>query len=67
MQEGIEISQLAETVGITPSYLSRIEVGTASGRMRPGTYAALRAALNASDDDLLAPPTEDNSTRKEVT
>lgn len=57
MQQGVEISELAEKAGITPSYLSRLEVGTATGRMRPGRYAALRTALGLPPDDtqLLAP------------
>ncbi|MGW7001310.1 helix-turn-helix domain-containing protein [Streptomyces sp. NPDC054933] len=55
MNRGVEIAELAQAAGITPSYLSRVEVGTASGRMRPGTYTALRDYLKATDQDLLAP------------
>lgn len=55
MDAGIEISELAEEIGITSSYLSRIEVGrTATGRMKPATYVRLRTALGATDDQLLA-------------
>lgn len=68
MALGIEITELADAAGITASYLSRIEVGTATGRMRPRKYAALRTALGVQPDDpqLLAPPGT-NRTRKEVT
>lgn len=58
MDAGIDISQLAAEIGITASYLSRIEVGTASGRMKPRTYIRLRTALNATDKQLLIAPGE---------
>lgn len=60
MRQGLGTEQVAEAAGITRSYLSRLETGKASGRMRPGTYAALRTALHATDDDLLAPTEEVN-------
>ncbi|NWF25302.1 helix-turn-helix transcriptional regulator [Streptomyces sp. PKU-EA00015] len=54
MQAGLEISDLAERAGISRRYLSHLEYGTRS-RMRPRTYTALRAALNSTDERLLAP------------
>jgi transcriptional regulator with XRE-family HTH domain len=62
MQAGIEVQQLAEQVGCTDSYLRKLETGTRT-RMRPGKYVRLRAALSASDDELLT-PTEDITERK---
>ncbi|MCZ7413099.1 helix-turn-helix domain-containing protein [Streptomyces sp. WMMC897] len=56
MDAGMEIADLAREVGITPSYLSRIEVGTATGRMRPARYVRLRAALKTTDSKILIPP-----------
>ncbi|MFD7416841.1 helix-turn-helix domain-containing protein [Kitasatospora purpeofusca] len=51
---GLDMRTLADQVGITANYLSRIETG--SRRMvRPSVYVALRRQLGASDDDLLAP------------
>ncbi|WBP89471.1 helix-turn-helix domain-containing protein [Kitasatospora cathayae] len=51
---GVDMSTLAEQVGITANYLSRIETGTRR-RVRPSVYAALRRHLGAADDELLAP------------
>ncbi|MFC8272318.1 helix-turn-helix domain-containing protein [Streptomyces sp. NPDC057271] len=53
MQAGIETEQLAEAVGITANYLNKLERG-ARRRLRPSKYVRLRAALNATDTDLLA-------------
>lgn len=55
MQRGIQMADLARTVGITSSYLSRLETGVRR-QMRPPTYTALRASLGlkADDDQLLA-------------
>lgn len=50
---GTEMQDLADAIGITRNYLSRIETGTRR-RLRPSKYAALRAALAATDDQLLA-------------
>lgn len=58
MRQGTEMSQLAEAAGISRSYLNRLEIGTRE-RMRPETYARLRDALKATDDQLLA-RSEDN-------
>ncbi|MFE7485558.1 helix-turn-helix domain-containing protein [Streptomyces sp. NPDC057552] len=55
MQMGLEMSELAERVGISRRYLSHLENGTRT-RMRPRRYAALCKQLNASTDDLLASP-----------
>ena len=59
MQAGMEVQQLADQAGITASYLRKLERGDRS-RMRPGNYQALRAALNATETELLRsthPPT----------
>lgn len=56
MQAGLETSDLAKRAGISRRYLTHLENGTRR-RMRPARYAALRAALNATDQELLA--TED--------
>lgn len=58
MQAGIEVQVLADAIGITASYLRKLETG-ARKHMRPGPYVRLRAALNATDDDFLLAPTED--------
>lgn len=62
MQAGIEVQQLANQIGCTASYLRKLETGTRT-RMRPGKYVRLRAALTATDTDLLA-PIEDPQERK---
>ncbi len=54
MNAGMEVQQLAKAAGITASYLRKIERGDRP-RMRPGAYQALRAALKANEDELLAP------------
>jgi transcriptional regulator with XRE-family HTH domain len=55
MQAGIEVQQLAEMAGITPNYLRKLERGTRN-RMGPAAYIRLRAALEASDKDILLAP-----------
>lgn len=57
MNAGMDVQQLADTVGITDSYLRKLERGVRF-RMRPGPYQALRAALNANETELLAPHRE---------
>ncbi|MEV7034533.1 helix-turn-helix domain-containing protein [Streptomyces sp. NPDC093272] len=57
MNAGMEVQQLADLVGITASYLRKVERGDRT-RMRPGPYQALRAALNANQTELLAPHTD---------
>lgn len=52
MQAGMEVQQLADQVGITASYLRKLERGDRA-RMRPGKYQDLRAALNANETELL--------------
>jgi transcriptional regulator with XRE-family HTH domain len=54
MNAGMDVQQLADTVGITANYLRKVERGVRT-RMRPGPYQALRAALNATETELLAP------------
>lgn len=55
MQLGLEAHELAAKAGISRRYLNHLENGTRT-HMRPRRYADLRAALNATDEDLLAPP-----------
>jgi transcriptional regulator with XRE-family HTH domain len=50
---GLDMPVLAATAAITPNYLSRIETGSRN-RVRPSVYAALRDALGATDDEILA-------------
>lgn len=54
MQAGLEVQQLADAVGITASYLRKLETGTRK-HLRPSKYKSLRAALDATDSELLAP------------
>jgi transcriptional regulator with XRE-family HTH domain len=54
MNAGMDVQQLADKVGITANYLRKVERGVRT-RMTPGPYQALRAALNANEDELLAP------------
>lgn len=54
MRQGLLPWEVAEAAGLSRSYIQRLETGKASGRMRPGNYAALRKALQATDEDLLA-------------
>lgn len=51
---GLEMTDLAELTGISRRYLSHLENGTRT-RMRPSRYKALRTALDADTQDLLAP------------
>jgi len=55
MRQGLLPKDVAEASGLSRSYIQRLETGKASGRMRPGTYAALRTAVRATDSELLAP------------
>jgi len=55
MQAGIEVKDLAAAVGVSDSYIRKLERGLRR-RMRPGPYVRLRAALNASENQFLAPP-----------
>lgn len=50
---GLETRELADAAGISRRYLNHLENGSRT-RMRPGKYARLRTALNASDQELLA-------------
>lgn len=54
MNAGMDVQQLADQAGITPNYLRKLERG-ARKHMRPGPYQALRAALKATETELLAP------------
>lgn len=57
MRAGIEMRELAQAAGISRRYLNHLELGTRRD-MRPATYARLRAALHATDHQLLAPSEE---------
>ncbi|MGW1949946.1 helix-turn-helix domain-containing protein [Streptomyces sp. NPDC001940] len=54
MQAGLEVTDLAKDAGITASYLRKIERGDRK-HVGPGPYTRLRAALNATDEELLTP------------
>ncbi|GAA0637662.1 hypothetical protein GCM10009535_12640 [Streptomyces thermocarboxydovorans] len=54
---GLTVQQAAARAGISRSYLQRLETGTRE-RMGPPRYIRLRAALNATDDQL-SPPREE--------
>lgn len=54
MQAGIEVRELASSVGVSDSYIRKLERGLRK-RMKPGPYGRLREALNASETELLAP------------
>ncbi|MFJ6616637.1 helix-turn-helix domain-containing protein [Kitasatospora sp. NPDC091335] len=53
-RRGLDMNTLANQVGITTNYLSRIETGTRR-RVRPSVYAALRQHLGVNPDEILAP------------
>jgi transcriptional regulator with XRE-family HTH domain len=54
MRQGLLPKDVAEASGLSRSYIQRLETGKASGRMRPGNYAALRKAVHANETELLA-------------
>ncbi|MFB7244568.1 helix-turn-helix domain-containing protein [Streptomyces populi] len=54
MNAGINVQQLADQIGITANYLRKLERGTRK-HLTPGPYTRLRAALDATEDELLAP------------
>jgi transcriptional regulator with XRE-family HTH domain len=55
MQAGLTRSELARQAGFSRRYLCHLERGTRK-RMSPPRYIALRQALQATDERLLAPP-----------
>ena len=63
MNAGMDVQQLADKVGITDSYLRKLERGVRT-RMKPGPYQALRAALNANENELLRDPHPNPPERK---
>lgn len=63
MNAGMDVQQLADMVGITDSYLRKLERGVRT-RMSPGPYQALRAALNANETELLRTPHSNPPERK---
>lgn len=66
MQAGIEVKELADAADVSDSYIRKLERGLRK-HMKPGPYTRLRAALNASENQLLAPRRGPAVTRKEVT
>lgn len=52
MTAGMGVRQLAEAIGITPSYLRKLERGVRT-RMGPEYYARLRTVLDADHAELL--------------
>lgn len=63
MQAGIEVKELANAVGVSASYIRKLERGIRR-YMKPATFGRLRAALNANETQFLAPPRTRNEERK---
>lgn len=63
MQAGIEVKELAERAGVSDSYVRKIERGLRK-HLTPTTYQSLRAALQANETELLAPPRTQDDERK---
>lgn len=57
MSQGLSVQEAAGAAGISRSYLQRLETGIRE-RMGPARYIRLRAALNATDEQLSPPPEE---------
>lgn len=55
MQAGLTRQELADQVGVTRRYIGHLENGTRK-QPSPPVYIALRQALKATDERLLAPP-----------
>jgi transcriptional regulator with XRE-family HTH domain len=55
MQAGLKRTELARRVGVTRRYICHLENGTRT-QPSPPVYIALRQALQATDESLLAPP-----------
>lgn len=54
MQAGIEVKDLAAAIGVSDSYIRKLETG-ARKRMTQAPYGRLCAALHANRKELLAP------------
>lgn len=52
LRSGVDLASFAEQVGVTRSYLSKIELGR-NTRVSPQTYAALLVALDIADRRVL--------------
>lgn len=61
MQAGISVRELAEAVGVSGSYVRKLERGDRK-RLGPGPYLRLRIFLKATETELLLAPTEDPTT-----
>jgi transcriptional regulator with XRE-family HTH domain len=59
MQAGLDVKDAAKAAGISDSYLRKLERGIRK-HMKPGPYRQLRAALNATETQFLAPPMTQN-------
>lgn len=61
MHAGLEVKDLAKVIGVSDSYVRKLETGQRK-RMRPSTYRRLRTALHADERQLLAPTEKPNAT-----
>lgn len=57
MHAGLEVKDLAAAVGVSDSYIRKLETGQRK-HMKPRTYSRLRVALGADSKQLLAPTEE---------
>ena len=55
MQAGISVRELAEAVGVSDSYIRKLERGLRQ-HMGPGPYLRMRTVLNANETELLLDP-----------
>lgn len=63
MHAGLEVKDLANAMGVSDSYVRKLETGQRK-RMRPSTYSRLRTALHADEKQLLAPTGEPHNTER---
>lgn len=59
MQAGMEVRQLATLAEVSDSYVRKLERGIRK-HLTHTTYQRFRAALNANETELLAPPRTQN-------
>jgi transcriptional regulator with XRE-family HTH domain len=63
MQAELDVKEAADAAGISESYLRKLERGIRK-QMKPAPYRRLRAALNASENQFLAPSRTQSRERK---